>query len=156
MRIVHYQQHFLGPDSGTANAARGWAEALARTGADVSALVDRSIAERPAPIGVEVVGLEHSLRGLSGSPAASREHWKAPTSWFSTAVGFSGTSWWGGLASANACHSSSPAMVSTRPRCSRRREPRNAFGPRPSSAHICGGRSPCTCSSLSKLPTSSA
>ena len=63
MRIVHYQQHFLGPDSGTANAARGWAEALARTGADVSAFVDRSIAEKPAPRGVKVVGLEHSLRG---------------------------------------------------------------------------------------------
>ena len=63
MRVVHYQQHFLGPDSGTANAARGWAEALARTGADVSAFVDRSIAEKAAPEGVEVVRLEHSLRG---------------------------------------------------------------------------------------------
>lgn len=63
MRIVHYQQHFLGADSGTANAARGWAEALARTGTDVVALFDRSIAARPAPRGVEVVGLGHSLRG---------------------------------------------------------------------------------------------
>jgi glycosyltransferase involved in cell wall biosynthesis len=63
MRIVHYQQHLLGPDSGTANAARGWAEALARAGADVSAIVDRSIARKPAPAGVRVTRLGHSLRG---------------------------------------------------------------------------------------------
>jgi glycosyltransferase involved in cell wall biosynthesis len=63
MRIIHYQPQFLGRDSGTANAGRGWAAAIARAGADVLVLVDKATAERPAPEGVEVVGFEHWLRG---------------------------------------------------------------------------------------------
>ena len=63
MRIFHYQQYFLGPECGTGNAARGWAEALARAGHDVVAIVDASISERPAPPGVHILPLEHRSRG---------------------------------------------------------------------------------------------
>jgi len=70
MRITHYQPQLLGRDSGTVNAGRGWAEAMARLGVDVSALVDRSTSQRPAPEGVEVVGLKHSLRGALRFPRA--------------------------------------------------------------------------------------
>jgi glycosyltransferase involved in cell wall biosynthesis len=62
MRIIHYQPQFLGRDSGTANAGRGWAAAMARAGSDVLVLVDQTTAGRPAPEGVELVALEHSLR----------------------------------------------------------------------------------------------
>src|SRR6187549_3768363 len=63
MRVVHYQPQFLGPESGTANAARGWCEALARSGTDVVALVDGTMASRAAPEGVEVVALDLAGRG---------------------------------------------------------------------------------------------
>jgi len=73
VRIVHYQPQLLARDSGTVNAGRGWAEAMARSGSDVLALVDRSTAERPAPEGVEVVGLRHSLRGAMRFPRAASQ-----------------------------------------------------------------------------------
>jgi glycosyltransferase involved in cell wall biosynthesis len=68
MRIIHYQPQFLGRDSGTVNAGRGWAAAMARAESDVLALVDSSTAERPPPDGVEVLGLDHSLRGALRFP----------------------------------------------------------------------------------------
>jgi glycosyltransferase involved in cell wall biosynthesis len=68
MRIIHYQPQFLGRDSGTVNAGRGWAAAMARAGSDVLALVDNSTAERPPPDGVDVAGLDHSLRGAVRLP----------------------------------------------------------------------------------------
>lgn len=63
MKIIHYQPHLLAMESGSANAARGWCEALVRHGVEVVALVDGAAAHMPAPDGVEAIGLEHSLRG---------------------------------------------------------------------------------------------
>ena len=63
MKIVQYQPQLRGRESGTANAARGWSEALARRGVEVVGLVDAADIERPAPHGVRTLALEHSLAG---------------------------------------------------------------------------------------------
>ena len=63
MRIVHYQPQLMGPESGTANAGRGWCQALAQQGVAVVGLVDGANITRPAPLGTQTQALEHSLRG---------------------------------------------------------------------------------------------
>jgi glycosyltransferase involved in cell wall biosynthesis len=63
VKIVHYQPQLRGAESGTANAGRGWSEALARRGVEVVGLVDQADIERPGPRGVDTLALEHSLSG---------------------------------------------------------------------------------------------
>src|SRR5919106_544677 len=63
IRIVHYQQHLRGRETGTSNAARGWCEALARHGVEVTALFDAADATRPAPLGADAVAIEHAMPG---------------------------------------------------------------------------------------------
>lgn len=63
MKVVHYQPQLRGPESGTANAGRGWCEALGRQGVEVVGLVDARDVSRPPPQGTETIALEHRFRG---------------------------------------------------------------------------------------------
>jgi len=74
IRIVHYQSHLRGRESGTSNAARGWCEALAGQGVEVVGLFDDADVESPSPGGTKSVGLKHSLRGALRTPHGVAQH----------------------------------------------------------------------------------
>ena len=75
MNFVHYQPQFLGPEAGSANAARGWCEALVRAGHHVVVLVDGDMPRpRPAPPGVETQAIRHALRGALRIPNGFSAH----------------------------------------------------------------------------------
>lgn len=68
MRLVQYCQHALAGETGVANSARGWCEALARAGADVTLVVDEAQRRLPTPDGVRLRALAHTGRGPARVP----------------------------------------------------------------------------------------
>ena len=68
MKVTHYFAGGVGGDYGTANAVRGWCEALARAGADVRLLVNAQ------------GGAHHRLTGVSSEPVrhVGRRRWRVP------------------------------------------------------------------------------
>ena len=68
MRVVHYHPEMFLGESGTASAARGWAEAIKSLGVPVLALVDGDSIRLPPSKDLPVVALTHKLRGRARVP----------------------------------------------------------------------------------------
>ena len=68
MRVVHYHPEMFLGESGTASAARGWAEAIKSLGVPVLALVDGDSIRLPPSRDLPVVALTHALRGRAQVP----------------------------------------------------------------------------------------
>ena len=68
MRVVHYHPFMFSGESGTASAARGWAEAINSLGVPVLAVVDREAMHLPPSKDLPVVALNHKLRGRARVP----------------------------------------------------------------------------------------
>lgn len=63
MNIVHYLPQFLGHECGTANAVRGWTEALAVEDHQVTVLSDEADIHRNSPPHTECIPLAHTWKG---------------------------------------------------------------------------------------------
>ncbi|MGH9890418.1 MAG: glycosyltransferase [bacterium] len=68
MKVAHYCSYLLEGETGSANSARGWCEALAREGVEVLCPIGQGERRLPAPEGASIVPVEHRLSGRFQSP----------------------------------------------------------------------------------------
>jgi glycosyltransferase involved in cell wall biosynthesis len=68
LRVVHYHPFMLTGESGTATAARGWADAIERLGVPVLALVDGEAMHLSPSERVQCIPLHHKLHGRARVP----------------------------------------------------------------------------------------
>ena len=74
LNIVHYSPDLLAEETGPANSAREWCEALARQGMNVTAVVDERLMLLRAPVGVPCRPVSHRFGGRLAVPVRLRDH----------------------------------------------------------------------------------